>query len=53
MQGWQKLATQRLLVIPGAAHHARLERPEAYGAHFEAFLQAQEESESTDQKRHR
>jgi len=43
MEGWQKLAQQRLVVIPDAAHHALLERPEAYGAHLEAFLQAQEE----------
>jgi pimeloyl-ACP methyl ester carboxylesterase len=41
------------VVIPGAAHHALLERPEAYGAHLEAFLQAHEDSGSIDQKRHR
>ncbi|MEA5400832.1 hypothetical protein VB734_12360 [Synechococcus sp. BA-124 BA4] len=53
MQGWQKLAKQRLVVIPGAVHHALLERPEACGVHLEAFLQAQEESGSIDQKGHR
>jgi pimeloyl-ACP methyl ester carboxylesterase len=40
MEGWQKLANQRRVVIHGAAHHALLERPEAYGAHLEGFLQA-------------
>jgi pimeloyl-ACP methyl ester carboxylesterase len=44
MEGWQKLAKQRLVVIPGAAHHALLESPEAYGAHLEAFLQEHEEN---------
>ena len=44
MQGWQKLAQQRLVVISGAAHHALLERPEAYGAHLETFLNEHEES---------
>ena len=44
MQGWQKLAQQRLVVIPEAAHHALLERPEAYGAHLETFLNEHEES---------
>ncbi len=28
MEGWQHLAQQRLEVIPGAAHHTLLERPE-------------------------
>jgi len=42
MAGWQKLAKQRLVVIPGAAHHALLESPEAYGAHLEAFLHEHE-----------
>jgi proline iminopeptidase len=44
MQGWQKLAQQRLVVLPGASHHALLERPEAYGAHLETFLNEHEES---------
>lgn len=39
MEGWQQLAQQRLEVIPGAAHHALLERPELYGACLERFLQ--------------
>lgn len=44
MHGWQKLAKQHLVVIPGAAHHALLVRPEVYGAQLEAFLQTHEES---------
>ena len=32
MEGWRQLAQLRSVVIPGAAHHALLERPEAYGA---------------------
>ena len=43
MQGWQQLANQRLVVLPGVAHHALLERPKAYGAHLEAFLQTHED----------
>jgi proline iminopeptidase len=43
MEGWQKLAKQRRVVIPGAAHHALLEMPETYATHLEAFLQAHEE----------
>lgn len=43
-QGWQELAQQRLVVLPGAAHHALLEKPEAYGAELDAFLQDHEES---------
>jgi pimeloyl-ACP methyl ester carboxylesterase len=39
MEGWQYLAQQRLEVIPGAAHHALLEKPEVYGACLEGFLQ--------------
>jgi len=39
MEGWQDLAQQRLEVIPGAAHHALLEKPEVYGACLERFLQ--------------
>jgi pimeloyl-ACP methyl ester carboxylesterase len=39
MEGWQYLAQQRLEVIPGAAHHALLEKPEVYGACLERFLQ--------------
>ena len=42
MQGWQQLANQRLVVLPGVAHHALLESPGAYGAHLEAFLQTHE-----------
>lgn len=42
MQGWQKLAQLRCVVIPGAAHHALLEMPEAYGACIEGFLQEYE-----------
>ncbi len=38
-EGWQRLAQQRLVVIPGAAHHALLDQPEAYGAVLEGFLQ--------------
>lgn len=45
MQQWQQLANQRLVVLPGAAHHALLERPEVYGVHLEGFLQEHEESE--------
>lgn len=44
MQGWQRLVNQRLVVLPGAAHHALLEMPEVYGAHLEAFLHEHEES---------
>jgi pimeloyl-ACP methyl ester carboxylesterase len=33
-----------LVVLPGASHHALLERPEAYGAHLETFLNEHEES---------
>lgn len=43
MEGWQRLAQQRLVVLPGVAHHALLETPEAYGASLESFLQDQEE----------
>jgi pimeloyl-ACP methyl ester carboxylesterase len=39
IEGWQRLAQQRLVVIPGAAHHALLDQPEAYGAVLEGFLQ--------------
>ena len=38
MEAWQHLANQRLIVIPGAAHHALLEEPEVYGASLERFL---------------
>ena len=44
MQGWQTLAKQRLVVIPEAAHHALLERPEVYGAQLDAFLQENDET---------
>jgi proline iminopeptidase len=44
MAGWQKLSHQRLVTIPGAAHHALLEKPELYGAHLEGFLQEHEET---------
>jgi hypothetical protein len=44
MHGWQKLAKQHLVVIPGAAHHALLVRPEVFGAQLEAFLQTLEVS---------
>ncbi len=43
MEGWQQLAQQRLVVIPGAAHHALLESPEAYGACLEGFLREHED----------
>ena len=43
MQGWQQLAQQRLVVIPGAAHHALLEQPELYGACLESFLREHED----------
>jgi len=43
MQGWQQLANQRMLVLPGVAHHALLETPETYGAHLEGFLQTNEQ----------
>lgn len=43
MQGWQRLAHQRLVVLPGVAHHALLESPETYGAQLEAFLQQHED----------
>ncbi len=43
MEGWQQLAQIRCVVIPGAAHHALLEMPEAYGACLEGFLQSHEE----------
>lgn len=39
MQAWQRLADQQLVVLPGAAHHALLERQEIYGAELEGFLQ--------------
>ena len=42
MEGWKHLTQQRLVVLPGAAHHALLEMPEAYGACLESFLQDQE-----------
>ena len=42
IEGWQRLAQQRLVVIPGAAHHALLDQPEAYGAGLEGFLQEHE-----------
>jgi len=34
----------RLVVIPEAAHHAQLERPEVYDEHRETFLQENDES---------
>jgi pimeloyl-ACP methyl ester carboxylesterase len=43
MQRWQQLVHQRLVVIPGAAHHALLEMPEVYGACLERFLREHEE----------
>lgn len=43
MQRWQQLVHQRLVVIPGAAHHALLEMPEVYGACLECFLREHEE----------
>lgn len=43
MEGWQKLTKQIQVALPGAAHHALLEMPEAYGAQLEAFLQAHED----------
>jgi len=43
MEGWQKLIKQIQVALPGAAHHALLEMPEAYGAQLEAFLQAHED----------
>lgn len=43
IQAWQQLPDQRLVVLPGVAHHALLESPEAYGAELEAFLQKHEE----------
>lgn len=43
MRGWQQLAHQRLVVLPGVAHHALLERPEIYGAPLEAFLRNHED----------
>jgi len=44
MEGWRQLAQLRSVVIAGAAHHALLERPEAYGACLEEFLREQETS---------
>jgi hypothetical protein len=32
------------VVIPEAAHHALLERPEVYDEHHDAFLQGNDES---------
>ena len=43
MAGWQQLAQLRCVVIPGAAHHALLERPEAYSICLEDFLQEHED----------
>jgi pimeloyl-ACP methyl ester carboxylesterase len=43
MQAWQQLADQRLVVLPGAAHHALLETPAAYAAHLETFLRKHED----------
>jgi len=43
MQGWQELADLRSVVFPGAAHHALLEMPQAYGACLEGFLQEHED----------
>ncbi|QPN69828.1 hypothetical protein [Synechococcus sp. CBW1108] len=42
MESCQHLAQHRLESIPGAAHHALLERPEAYGACLERVLQEHE-----------
>ena len=42
MESWLHLAQRRLEIIPGAAHHALLERPEIYGACLERFLQEHE-----------
>ena len=43
MQAWHQLPDQRLVVLPGVAHHALLESPGVYGAQLEGFLQAQED----------
>lgn len=44
LEGWQKLAHQRLEVVAGAAHHALLEKPEEYGGCLERFLREHEDS---------
>ena len=44
MEAWQQLANQRLIVIPGAAHHALLEAPEVYGASLERFLREHDDA---------
>ena len=48
METWQQLARQRLIVIPGAAHHALLEAPEVYGASLERFLREHDDSTSSN-----
>jgi len=42
MEGWQHLAQLRCVVFPGAAHHALLEMPGAYGGCLEGFLRQHE-----------